>query len=208
MPAVRCFTERAEWNGIGDLYRFNAAEVAGAFVSTTSLYALDAAHRVIANGINAYLATDDGAGLWQDNFTALNLIDTDTGSSTPVATTGDFLGQLDAIDGEVFADITDFGTNQSAVYKGVVPEPAGGRAAGRRAGHDVVAPAARRLREGARVKVPAALLFLALGNGPRIRRAVLRRPRGSRARMRFQSTGCPDLRLGHRRDFVAARPRG
>jgi len=106
-------------NGIGDLYRFNAAEVAGAF-GPTSL-ALDVAHRLIENGVNAYLAMEGGTALWQSNFGALNLIDTLGATSASIATSANFIGQLDAIDGEVFASVTDFATSRSAVY-GVVPE--------------------------------------------------------------------------------------
>jgi hypothetical protein len=105
---------------VKDLYRFNALEVAGAFGPTT--LTLDAAHRVIANGSNAYLAEDAINGLWQDSFTALNLIDVDAATSTPIATTTDSLGQLEAVNGEVYANVTNFTTARSSVYA-VVPEP-------------------------------------------------------------------------------------
>lgn len=110
-------------NGIGDLYRFTAAEVADAF-GPTSL-SLDAAHRLIANGVNAYLGAEGDADLWQSNFGTLSLIDTVAATSTSIATSSNFIGQLDAIDGEVFASVTNFATNSSAVYA-VVPEPASG----------------------------------------------------------------------------------
>ena len=107
-------------NGIDDLYRFSAAEVAGAF-GPASL-TLDGAHRLLANGANAYLAPGDGAALWQSDYAALTLIDTNTATSSAIGTTPDSLGQLDFANGELFASVTKFSTSRSSVF-GVVPEP-------------------------------------------------------------------------------------
>ena len=107
-------------NGINDLYRFSAADVLGA-VGPANL-TLDALHRLVVNGANAYLAAGDGAELWQNNYAMLSRIDTMTGTSSTIGATPNSLGQLDFANGELFASVTKFSTNRSSVY-GVVPEP-------------------------------------------------------------------------------------
>jgi hypothetical protein len=113
-------------NGIVDLYRFNAAEIAGAFGPTN--LTLDGAHRALANGANAYLAAGGGTSLWQTFYptfpaaATLNLIDTTAGTAKPIGSSANSIGQLDFANGELFVSVTNFGTNRSAVY-GVVPEP-------------------------------------------------------------------------------------
>lgn len=107
--------------GMHDLFRFSAAEVTGA-IGENSTLALDNPHLFLANDVNGALAFSGVDELWQTNNTTLNVIDTDTKESTQVATTTNFMGQLDYVDGKLIASVTNFGTGRSSVYA-VVPEP-------------------------------------------------------------------------------------
>lgn len=104
-----------------DLFRFSAAEVAGA-IGENSALALDNPHLFLANDVNGALAFSGVDELWQTNNTTLNVIDTDTKESTQVATTTNFMGQLDYVDGKLIASVSNFGAGRSSVYA-VVPEP-------------------------------------------------------------------------------------
>lgn len=104
-----------------DLFRFSAAEVAAAASAGPDL-AIDAAHRFLANGTNAYLALDDSGALWQSSFSALNRIDTATPGSEVIGTTPDSIGYLDFAGSMLFASVTNSSYDRSAVYT-VVPEP-------------------------------------------------------------------------------------
>jgi hypothetical protein len=100
------------------LYRYTAAEVDG----TGPVLALDAPHLYLANGTNAYLAYNGSNALWHTNFGTLNLINTTTPGSTPIGSTPDSIGQLDYVDGTLYANVTKASFDGSAVYA-VVPEP-------------------------------------------------------------------------------------
>ena len=81
-------------------------------------------HRLIENGRNLFLAHSVGLGLWKDDFSTLTLHDLDRVESRTVATTPDSLGQLDAVAGSLFVNVTSFGAGRSSVYSVVaVPEP-------------------------------------------------------------------------------------
>lgn len=110
--------------GMQNLFRFGASEIAAAVAETGPVLNLDAPHLFLANGSNAYLAFDGEDGLWHSNFGALDVIDTDTAESTPVATAAGFdsIGQLEYVDGTIFANVTVSSFDRSAVYA-VVPEP-------------------------------------------------------------------------------------
>lgn len=107
-----------------DLHRFGAAEVAAA-AGAGPTQALDAAHLHLANGVNAYLASDGTDGLWQTNFGTLNLIGATTPTTAVIATTTGSIGHLDRVGSELFVAVTNSGFNRSSVYA-VVPEPAAG----------------------------------------------------------------------------------
>lgn len=110
---------------VPDIYRFSASEVAGAFGPST--LTLDAAHRVIANGGNGYLASASVTELWQTNFGALNLIDPGAATSTQIATSSESITFLDAAtDGTLIANVTDFTdfSNPRSTVFAIVPEPA------------------------------------------------------------------------------------
>jgi hypothetical protein len=108
--------------GMENLFRFGAGEIAAAVAETGPVLNLDAPHLFLANGSNAYLAFDGEDGLWHSNFGTLDVIDTDTAGSTPVATSTDSIGQLEFVAGVVFANVTVSTFDRSAVYA-VVPEP-------------------------------------------------------------------------------------
>ncbi len=106
-------------NGV---YRYASAEVGAGGLT------LDAAHRVVANGINSYLANAGGAQLWQDSYDSedLHLIDTTAGTFQTIGTAGTFqsLGSLEFAGGTGFVVVSDYGTNGSRVFAvTAAPEP-------------------------------------------------------------------------------------
>jgi hypothetical protein len=106
-----------------NLFRYSAAEVASAFGAGTTL-SLDISHQYLANGNNAYLAFDGATSLWQSNYSAINRIDTTTPTSTPIATSSESIGHLDFKNTTLYAAVTNFSTNRSAVFAVTpVPEP-------------------------------------------------------------------------------------
>jgi hypothetical protein len=107
--------------GTPNLFRFSGAEILAANGGGPTL-TLDNPHLFLANGANAGLAFDGANGLWHTKSGVLDIIDTDTATSTPVGTTSNFLGQIDYAFGTVYAGVTDFASNRSAVFA-VVPEP-------------------------------------------------------------------------------------
>ncbi|MEO8350402.1 MAG: hypothetical protein ABI680_01645 [Chthoniobacteraceae bacterium] len=117
------------FNGIADLYRYSASEVASA--TGPVALTLDGSHRVLANGVNGYLAINGTAQLWHTDFSSLNVIDTGTATATQVATSdrASFsISHLDTTNGMLVTNVTDFSdfsNPRSSVYA-VVPEPATG----------------------------------------------------------------------------------
>jgi hypothetical protein len=107
--------------GMQNLFRFTAGEILAANGAGPTL-TLDAPHLFLANGANASLVFDGADGLWHSNFSALDVIDTDTATSTPVGTSTDSIGQLDYANGVVFANVTKSSFDRSGVFA-VVPEP-------------------------------------------------------------------------------------
>lgn len=106
---------------ISDIYRYSAAEVTGA-IGATSLTLTPPVNRVVDNGLNQFLAFAGGSALWQDDFSTLRKYDLGTSGSTTVASTPNTLGHLDSQGDTLYANVTNFGTNRSAVFS-VVPEP-------------------------------------------------------------------------------------
>ncbi len=104
-----------------DLFRFTASEVVAAFGAGPT-QSLDAAHRFLANGSNAYLAFDGANALWHTDFSSLDLIDTTTAASTVVGGSPDSIGQLDVAGPALYAAVTNSTFDHSAVFW-VVPEP-------------------------------------------------------------------------------------
>lgn len=107
---------------IGGIYRYSAAAVAAALSTSTPIVLTPPTGRVIANGGNQYLAYAGGTSLWQDDFSALTRYDLGTGVGTAIGTTTDTLGNLDYAGTTLYASVTNFTTNNSAVFA-VVPEP-------------------------------------------------------------------------------------
>jgi hypothetical protein len=107
--------------GMPNLFRFTGGEILAADDGGPTL-TLDNPHLFIANGTNAGLVFDGADGLWHSNYGALDVIDIDTATSTPVATTPDSIGQLDFANGRVYANVTKSTFDRSAVFT-VVPEP-------------------------------------------------------------------------------------
>jgi hypothetical protein len=108
-------------SAIGGIYGYSAAEVAAA-TGSGAIVLTSPTNRVVNNGANQYLAYENGTELWQDDFATLRLYDLATGSGSAIATTPQFIGQLDAKGGVLYANVTNFSTNQSSVFA-VVPEP-------------------------------------------------------------------------------------
>jgi hypothetical protein len=108
-------------SSIGGIYSYSVAEVTSA-IGGSAITLTPPANRVVNNGANQFLAFAGGTSVWQDDFTTLRLFDLATGTGATVASTPQFIGHLDAKDGALFANVTNFGTNTSAVFK-VVPEP-------------------------------------------------------------------------------------
>ena len=104
-----------------DLFRFTASEVAAA-VGAGPTQSLDAAHRFLANGSNAYLAFDGANALWHTDFSSLDLIDTTTAASNVIGGSLDSIGQLDVAGPALYAAVTNSNFDHSAVFW-VVPEP-------------------------------------------------------------------------------------
>lgn len=102
---------------IGGIYRYSVSDLAGAPLTLTP-----PDRRVIANGLNQYLAYGGGATLWHDNFSTLTAYDLGTFTAQTIATTDETLGYLDSQGGILFASVTDFGASRSAVFA-VAPEP-------------------------------------------------------------------------------------
>jgi hypothetical protein len=122
----RLYYGATAFNGIADLYRFSASEVAGAFGPTA--LTLDEVHRFLANGVNGYLATSDSGQVWQTDFASLNVIDTSTAVATEVATSDGAsfsISHLDTAHGMLLANVTDFSdfSNPRSTVFAVVPEP-------------------------------------------------------------------------------------
>lgn len=109
-------------SSIGGIYRYSAAAVATAISSSTPIALTPPTGRVIANGGNQYLAYAGGTALWQDDFSALTRYDLSTGVGTAIGSTTDTLGNLDYAGTTLYANVTNFSTNNSAVFA-VVPEP-------------------------------------------------------------------------------------
>jgi hypothetical protein len=107
--------------GMQNLFRFTAGEILAANGAGPTL-TLDAPHLFLANGANASLVLDGADGLWHSNFSALDVIDTDTAMSTPVGVSTDSIGQLDYANGVVFTNVTKSSFDRSGVFA-VVPEP-------------------------------------------------------------------------------------
>ena len=107
---------------IGGIYRYSAAAVAAALSTSTPIVLTPPTGRVIANGGNQYLAYAGGTSLWQDDFTALTRYDLGTGVGTAIGTTTDTLGNLDYAGTTLYTSVTNFSTNNSAIFA-VVPEP-------------------------------------------------------------------------------------
>lgn len=104
-----------------NLFRFSAADITAANEAGPTL-TLDNPHLFLANGTNAFLAFDGTDKLWHTNFGSLDVIDTDTAISAPIATSTSSIGQLDYVDDTLYANVSDFGTKSSSVFA-VVPEP-------------------------------------------------------------------------------------
>ncbi len=115
---------------IGGIYRYSAAAVATAISTSTPIVLTPPTGRVAANGGNQYLAYAGGSTLWQDDYNysmgtgtgTLRNYDLSSASATTVASGSDSIGNLDYAGGALYASVTDFGTNRSAVFA-VVPEP-------------------------------------------------------------------------------------
>ena len=113
---------------IGGIYRYSAASVASAIATSTPLVLTPPTNRVLANGGNQYLAYASDSSLWQDDSNAqgtLRKYDLGTSAVVNVGTTAsasEYLGQLDYQGSTLYVNVTNFGTNRSAVF-GVVPEP-------------------------------------------------------------------------------------
>ena len=101
-------------SAIGGIYRYPDLSTPITLTPTTG--------RVIANGANQFLAYAGGTSLWQDDFNTLRNYDLGTAGATTVATTPEFIGQLDYAGAMLYANVTNFTTKQSAVF-GIVPEP-------------------------------------------------------------------------------------
>ena len=99
---------------IGGIYRYSDVSILNVLTPTTG--------RIITNVQNQYLAYAGGSSLWQDDFNTLRNYDLGTAGATTIATTPQVLGQLDYQGATLYANVTNFGTNQSSVF-GVVPEP-------------------------------------------------------------------------------------
>jgi hypothetical protein len=107
-------------SAIGGIYQYTAAQVATGL--TTPIVLTPPTGRVIANGGNQYLAYAGGTTVWQDDFSTLRSYDLGTATGTTVASSTDTLGNLDFAGGVLYAGVTNFTTNNSAVFA-VVPEP-------------------------------------------------------------------------------------
>ena len=113
---------------IGGIYRYSAASVATAIGTSTPIVLTPPTGRVVANGGNQYLAYAGGTTLWQDDYNfntstgTLRNYDLSSASATTVASGSDSIGNLDYAAGALYASVTNFGTNRSAVFA-VVPEP-------------------------------------------------------------------------------------
>ena len=107
---------------IGGIYRYAAAQVAGA-IGASSFTLSPPTNRIAPAGGNQYLAHAGGDTLWQVDFDTLRLFDTASGTAATIAATPHTMGHLDAEGGVLFANVTNFGaTKRSAVFA-VVPEP-------------------------------------------------------------------------------------
>ena len=113
---------------IGGIYRYSAASVASAIATSTPLVLTPPTSRVLANGGNQYLAYASDSSLWQDDSNAqgtLRNYNLGTSGVVNVGTTAsasEYLGHLDYQGSTLYANVTNFGTNRSAIF-GVVPEP-------------------------------------------------------------------------------------
>lgn len=100
----------------GGIYRYSSAEANEGGLS------LDGAHLWVANPGNAYFEMDPVLGLFQTDFSTVNLFDVVTGAATPVGSSSDSIGNLASAGGTLAVTVTDYGTYKSAVFA-VVPEP-------------------------------------------------------------------------------------
>ena len=105
----------------GGVYRYSAAEVAGA-AGESELIA-DGEHRIIGNSANAYFGPAGGRRIWHTDFSSLNVLDANIPSIIEVATSAEVIGQMDGAEHAVYVAVTDFGAKRSRVFA-VVPEPA------------------------------------------------------------------------------------
>lgn len=102
----------------GDIFKYSAADLAAGGLL------LDAGHKYIENPGNAYFAYGSDGALYSTDFTSIirNTLGAAPGSES-WATSSQFIGNLAEEAGTVYATVTDYGTNRSAVFA-VVPEPA------------------------------------------------------------------------------------
>ena len=106
------------------IYRYSLAELNAGGLT------LDAAHRWLDNGGNAYFETQQGA-LVSTNFSDLTVLFPDSGGYyDTIGSSPDSIGNLAADGFGVYATVTDFNSfatstdDRSAVYRVFVPEPA------------------------------------------------------------------------------------
>lgn len=106
----------------GKIYRYSSAEANAGGLS------LDAGHVWSANSGNAYFDLDATAGLFQTDFSTVNVFNLTTASSTSVGNTAGVIGNLASAPGVLAVTVTDYGSfstsadDKSAVFA-VVPEP-------------------------------------------------------------------------------------
>lgn len=102
----------------GDIFKYTAAELAAGGLG------LDAEHNYIENPGNAYFAYGSDGALYSTDFSSIirNTLGAVPGSES-WATSSQYIGNLAEKAGTVFATVTDYGANRSAVFA-VVPEPA------------------------------------------------------------------------------------
>lgn len=107
----------------GKIYRYSSAEANAGGLS------LDAGHVWSPNSGNAYFDLDASKGLYQTDFTSVNLFNLLSATSTPVGSSANSIGSLASASGALAVTVTSYGvtsaTDRSAVFA-VVPEPSSG----------------------------------------------------------------------------------